>query len=379
MNSFMTSLSKNVKPHFISNPMDLLETKASILLDCREYVVSYEQSAGHLFQPVDQGVYLPWSTRPLFTPYEELYTHRDTHEYFPEISESVVNPIGFVMHAQRRGVMKPIAVRQTVGDRIDWRSAVEQQVNVYNSAGRLLIPATTNRNRMKLLFNPGPEIHAQRFMMDLVELLVLEATCWGDSNQVKIKMGEYIRNRIDVDFVVKQAVEMHSEFFKQIVDWVKQDPWAIYKVNTFGTSVMIDKSCDYRHFKCNEMLIEKLQEEEPDHNLLNTFKAGEKNFGPVRYEDLDGLFNALFNATGHRVDSVPELFELLGATKNNQAMTSQVLLVFEDYLSDKKNQSSLASELVGKLTSRSFINKVLEKQDGISSSDFNVGAGIYIL
>lgn len=375
----MTSLSKNVKPHFISNPIDLLETKATIIMDGRVYVDCYEQFAETLFQSTESGVYRPWDTTPLFTPHEELYTHKDTHEYFPEITEPVMRDIGSVMKARRRGIPMALNVRSTVGERIDWRDAVNQQVNVYNKHGRLLLKKTQSRHNIKLLFNPGPEIFALRFLVDLVELLVFEATCWGDPLQVKSKMMSYVNNNVDFDNLIKHAVEMQAAFFQQIVDYVKQDPWAIYKVNSLGSSIVVEKSCDYRHFKCNEALLEQLQIEDPHSNVLETFSPGQMRAPQVRYEDLEGLYCKLFEKTGHRVDSIPQLFELLAATKNNQQMTSQVLLVFEDYLSVANNKSSLASELVGKLTSRNFINQVLSKQNGISSSDFNVGAGIYIL
>lgn len=380
MNSFMTSLSKNVKPHFISNPMDLLETKSTIIMDGRVYVDSFEQFAETLFEEPAPGVYRPWDVTPLFTPHEELFTHHDTHEYFPEISEPVVNPMDTVLQAKRRGIQLALNVRQTVGERIDWRDAVNQQVNVYNRQGRLLLKRTQRRDHsLRLKFNPGPQIHALRFLVDLVELLVLEATCWGDPLQVRNKMQEYTKRDLDFDLVVKHAVEMHADFFKQIVDQIKHDPWAIYKVNNLGSSLMIEKSCDYRHFKCNEMLLEQLKVEQPDSDLMQTFGPGHLKPPQVRYEDLDGLYHELFNKTGHRVTSIPELFGLLARTKNNKEMTSQVLLVFEDYLSDANNKSSLASELVGRMTSRNFINQVLSKQGGLTSSDFTVGAGIYIL
>jgi hypothetical protein len=379
MNSFMTSLSKNVKPHFIANPMDLLETKATFIVDGRVYVDSFEQFADQLFQCPEAGVYRPWDTKPLFTPHEPLFTHRNTHEYFPEIAEPVFNAAGTVMEAQRRGIRKQLLVSQTVGQRIDWRDAVNHQINVYNASGRLLLKGSQPRHNIKLKYNPGPEIFALRFLVDLIELLMLEATCWGDPTQVRIKMAEYVNNGVDFDQMIKHAIEMHASFFQQIVDQVKQDPWAIYKVNNLGSSIMLEKSCDYRHFKCNEMLIEQLKVTDPDSDLMQTFGPGHLKAPQVRYEDLDGLYHDLFNKTGHRVESIPELFELLAQTKNNQHMTSQVLLVFEDYLSDANNKSSLASELVGKLTSRNFINQVLAKQNGLTSSDFSVGAGIYIL
>lgn len=374
----MTSLSKNVKPHFIANPMDLLETRASILLDGRSYVESYQQHAHELFESPRQGVYMPWETKPLFTIYEELFTHRDTHEYFPEIAEPVFNDIGVVMNAQRQGIHKKFQVAQTVGKRIDWRDAVNQQVNVYNKQGRLLLNHRQDRNRLKLVFNPGPEVFALKFLVDLVEMIVLEATCWGDATQVKIKMQSYMSKNLSFDQTLRNAIEIHENFFLQIAEYVRQDPWAIYKVNSLGSSIMVDKACDYRHFKCNEMLVEQMKVEQPDSDVIDTFATVNK-MPQVRYEDLESLYQKLFDSTGHRVTSIPDLFELLGKTKNNQHMTSQVLLVFEDYLSDANNKSSLASEFVGKLTSRSFIAKVLEKQDGISSTDFAGGAGIYIL
>lgn len=375
----MTSLSKNVKPHFVSNPADLLETKSTLILDARSFIDGYKQWADTLFQAPERGAYLPGETKPLFTPYDVLYTHRDTHEYFPEIGETVVNTVGTVLEAQRRGRMVPIHVRQTVGDRIDWRDAVEKQINVYSREGRLLISSTRNRATMHMLFNPGPTLFANRFIADLANIMMLEATCWGDSTQVKAQMREYLNESVCIEACTREAIEMFGDFYREIVAYVKQDPWAIYRINALGTSLLIEKSCDYRHFKCNEMLLERLRKEEPDNDIVQAFSPGQLRPPRVRYEDLDSLYHKLFSATGHRVESIPELFELLSKTKNNQQMTSQVLLVFEDYVSDANNKSSLASELVGKLTSRSFINKVLEKQNGISSSDFNVGAGIYIL
>lgn len=380
MNSFMTSLIKNVKPDFIVSPQDLLETKETIILDSRAYSSAYEEIARSIFQEPQHGAYLLWTTKPLFTAYEKLYTHKDTHEYFPEITSRVVRPFSEVFHAQLRGKnITNTHVRETVGDRINWRDAVENQINVYNESGRLLLNKSQNRSNLRLVFNPGPEINSLNFLLDLVEVVVLEATNWGDPNPVKEKIRSYLLHGIDLDAAIKTGTEMNWGFFQQIITWVKKDPWLVYKVNSFGSNIIIESSCDYRHFKCNELLLEKIQATEQDSDILNSFSIKDRHFGTIHYDDLDDLYADLFDSTGHRVTSVPELFDFLDNTKANVGLTNTIVSVFDVYLTRNAARPSQAAEFISKVVSKNFVGNALGKQNGLSSTDFNSGTGIYIL
>lgn len=374
----MTSLIKNVNPDYITAPEDLLETKASILADGRPFLDVFNQAAHELFQSTQAGAYLPWDTEPLFTAYEELYTHRDTYEYFPEIAEPVMRSMGDVMEARRRGISVNLQVKATLGDRINWRDAINTPINVYNKEGRLLLKKTQHRDEMDLRFNPGPEIFSLRFMMDIVEHTVLSNVRWGEPQRVEDNIRKYINPEASLVAVVNYGQKILHEFLKPIVEWIKLDPWLIYKVTSIGTNIVVSSSCDYRHFKCNEDLIERLREQDPDHDLLQTFRGGEYKFGKFQFHQLEGLYKKLFEATGHRVTEIPELFELLDKTKTQPHMTITILGVLESYLKENKYQDNRAVDFVSQLTSPNFIQKVAQN-NGSPSLNLNGGTGIYIL
>jgi hypothetical protein len=320
----------------IANPADLLEAKRTIVLDMsflREHIAT---EARQLFHEPISGVYLKNKRAPLFTAHEALYTHPQSYKLFPEIAQPVY-------HGLQR-------VKEHVGDRIDWRQAVNNQVNVYNAEGVQLLSARSKRSDSYLVYNPGPEIFASDFILEVIRMFVLENTHWGDHNSALIDIHDMLLDDVDVSTAVSYCVALAKTLFDTIREFINEDKWALYCVRNIGDTLIIESSCDWRHYKLNEKMIAD-RDGDQHKDLYDTFKDKTHEWGEINYDDLEEFFDGVFKATGYVIKSIPELFEILELSKTNKELAKNFTNYFQEYkkgVAVKNTRASLVlTQLLG--------------------------------
>lgn len=363
MNGFMSSLINNTKNNFVVAPHELLEPKETMVIDGQQLCYAIHDYAEELFVEPELGVFKKNSCDPLITAYEKLYTHPNAYEFFPEITSPV-----FTHTQDPRKAAAMMEYQGEVGKRVTWREAIENPINVYNSVGRLLLKS--NESRTNLLFNPGCKVYTNRFVSDLARYAILQTTSWGDETAVHTEMEKYLGRGVDPGLAVSLGLASNPGFFATIKEFVSRDPWSIYFVTNIGTNLMIESSCDYRHYKCNQVMWDELHKKDPDYEVLETFTDTAPVTHKIKFEDLDEFFSVVNQTMTVNITSITELFGLLEATKDNKYHTKKFLQLFDNFLKAKKNQ---------KTRTTGIIHKIIKTGNGHHSFNFNEGTGIYFL
>ncbi len=353
MNGFMSSLIKTVKTNHVVEPHSLLEAKDTFLFDAANIVAVVNEYAADFFIEPEPGAYRRHSSTPLIPANEVLFTHPDTHEFFPEISHPVFSTTHRPdLHTRGRtskatGIIRKTA--ETVGQRISWRDAINHQVNVYDAKGRLLLKAQESRN--KLVFNPGAKVHSMRFVMDLIKYNILEKTCWGDKQLAIDSILKYMQPGNDVERLVTFGHSVAVEAIKYINQYVQENPWLIYSVANVSSNIMVESSCDYRHYKCNEDLWNQLHQRDANDDLYETFR-GRDNFGLMKYEDLEDFFVLLGVREVCNVNQLSDLIESIENNRGNEIFTLKYNQALTDFLAQKNGSITASTKLVNKLMGR---------------------------
>lgn len=331
MNNYFSSLTKEMKTDFIVNPGLLLQVKQVLALDAISCCCILEQHANQLFFPPVDGVYLKNSNLPLFTAHEELFTHDDAYEFFPEISSSIFDT----------NLVRIKAQLPTVGKKINWRQAVEQKINVYNKNGRLLL--RSNQNRDDLIFNPNSTIHCFKFVKDIINYSMLQATAWGDESTVLQDIDIYKEEDVDIDKLLELGINICFDLVKQVRSFVASDPWLIYSLNNLATNIFVQSSCDYRHYKANEVLWNQNNKKDDDDDLLSTYQAPINSNQTVNADDVEEFFEFLQIKGFPAISNIKELFNLIEQYKNDPKATDYFVKTFKEFIAMKKNNGKTVS------------------------------------
>ena len=204
MSGYTSLLTNKVNMNFLTDPSTLLlEIKETMILDCSDIAGIVEDHAQELFFAPVLGVYRPNNHKPLFTSHEILFTHESAYEFFPEI----VSPSFAPGKGRELGTFQYAG---QVGQRINWREAIENPINVYNELGRLVLKATENRGGF--IFNPGPEIYTRQFIIDMTKYFIYDAVPWGETEQVLSEMSTYTAKDVDIESTVKNLLsKLHTK------------------------------------------------------------------------------------------------------------------------------------------------------------------------
>lgn len=359
MNDFTLLHTSAMNNDFVTDPASLLESKDAIVIDAISLIETIKDAASSLFMSPDQGVYTKSSIEPIMRPYDVLYTHKETHEFFPEIGSPVFS-------TNASGLSFRTA--DSVGQKINWRQAIENNINVYSRSGRLLLKATDSRNNF--IFNPTPTLFASRFVLDIAEFVLMESTNWGNTESIQKNIEKYKLEEVEVEKLVSFAIGCGNKILKPISDFVKKDPWLIYTANIFGSNILIESSCDYRHFKCNEALWNQRHTKDKDDDLLETFRYVPTTYGPIRYDDLEEFFSFVRKELEYNVQTLEDLFEMLEKTKLRPWTTIKILNVFDKFIEMNKSKVTQSTRL---------INKLVSNKNGNNSINFDTTSRIHFL
>ena len=311
MNGFMSSLTKTKHGNFIVEPSTLLEIKKSAIFDARDVEDAMDDIARRCFPSPENGIYLKGNNKPLFTAYETLYTHEKEFDYFPEISTPVfdfTNP----------------GNKNTVGVKINWRQAVENQIPVYNKSGVLVLKARNNRHN--LIPNPNGSIFTRELVRACFDSLAMESTAWGDSTHCfdNLETAYQNSNVTEVNSFHDKVPYIRDEFFRILgnkVDLIRSmvsaDKWAIHNVESLGSCIVINSSCDYRHYRANEVLWEQRIEKQANdrafirgevENVGQHKKGVHYNVG-INIKNADTLLEVATEVMGFKVGTLREFAE----------------------------------------------------------------------
>ena len=366
MNGFMSSLINNNKPNFIVEPGFLLETRDTLLFDGSGILGNIKAQANELFFPPEGGAYRRDNPVALFNTHQALYTHTDTYEFFPEISASVfeIESIDFTKQPMKR--KNNYNKNVTVGKRITWREAIENPINVYDSAGRLLLKAYEKRDN--LIFNPDATMFALQFILDFVEYAILEATSWGNKYNVIKRIESYKRDDVCVDKLLNYGLAISNNMLTPIRNFVRENSWLIYRVSNISSTIMVESSCDYRHFKCNEALWLQQNNVDKDDDLLSTYRVGSSAKGLIDYNDLEAFFDYLIKCGLGTITSLSDLLTLIEENKTNKEYNRLFFIALDNFLKEKENKETQSTKL---------INKLIGRKNGNQCFNFDQGTGIY--
>jgi hypothetical protein len=357
--------------NFLIDPNSLLmEIKETMILDCSDIVSVVEEFANELFLSPVLGVYRPNNHVPLFTSHEPLFTHKDAFEFFPEISSH------YIASNRKKGAFQ----QGQVGTPIGWREAVENKINVYNVLGNLVLKATDRRDNFS--FNPGPNVYTRQFVYDLTKYFIYKAVPWGETDQVVLDTSLYTIEDMDIEATFENILSrlQATNYFKTVKAFVEKDPFLIYHINTIGSNILVESGCDFRHFKCNQVLWDKEHATDKHGDLFETFKSPEKPFGKIKFEELGGLFKNINYVSGLSISSLTDFYQLMSELEQNTKFPSilqnnilkkAISEVIEKYLQESDSSSK---------SPRKFISKLIEhKNVRHNSFDFNQTSGVYFL
>ena len=366
------SLIKSNKMNFLTDPNSLLmEIKETMILDCSDIVGIIQEYANELFLSPVLGVYRPNNHVPLFTAHDTLYTHESAFEYFPEISSKTF--------AFGKGKNTLLCTGQ-VGTPIKWRDAVENQVNVYNASGNLVLKANDKRNRF--CFNPGPEVYANQFVLDLTKYFVLKAVPWGETDQVVLDTSSYTNEEVDVWSTFENTLSnlQATDYFKTIRAFIDKDPYLIYHINSVGNNTLVESGCDFRHFRTNQILWDQEHATDKHNDLYETFRSPEKALGRIKLEELNGLFRNINTVSGLSINSLTDFYKLMNeleqntkfsSTSQNTIVKKAISVVIDKYLQENESSSKSPRKLISKLIENKNVRH--------NSFDFNQTTGVYFL
>ncbi len=357
MNAFTSSrfsfINMSNKQDFVVEPFKLLETTALHVIDVNDVYESLTEIAENFFVRPERGAYQLTDHLPFILANEVLYTHPETYEFFPEIGEQIVSQKG-----RKLGI---------VGRRISWIEAFENPINVYNEKGRLLLKP--NSDRKNFFFGSSSQVYKTKFLVDYIKFIVLTETKWGDTEKIVEDIKSYLINVRDFDYLFTHVNKIFFELTNVVREIVRKNPWLIYFVSNVRNQLIIETSCDWRHYNCNLTLWEKIHPEQMcNEDPLFAYSYDPK--GPeISINKIDKLFEIIFEKTSIKLEDIKEFFKLLDETKNNKQLTGVVLNCLKEF--DKlNNKDNLSSNLVSNL---------IRGQDAFHSSDFNQRPGIFIL
>ena len=350
--SLFSFLKMQTKTDFIVEPYKLLETNAISILDIQPYIEKIEDIAKEVFVRPDRGAYKKNDSVPYILANEELFTHEDTHEFFPEISQRI-----FTFKTKKH---------PTVGKKITWQQAFEERINVYNKAGRLLL--NKNSDRDNFLFSPGPEIYATKFIIEFIRYTILDSTAWGNPEVVFENIKEILSDENDLEELMKLGDFYLNGLTKIVKDSIKKAPWLIYSVYNFRNQLIIESSCDWRHYNCNLVLWEQQQKEVGYEDPMFAYSYKYKDL-KLELKELEELFKLIEEKASIKIENLDDLFQLLDHTKNDSRLTNILLDTFKE-IKISNNASFITT---------SVMDGIIRRNNGLHNSIFNESIGVYIL
>ena len=339
------------KLDFVVEPYKLLENTCVHLFDVNDFIEQLTPLVASFVAPPPRGAYYVNDYKPFILANEVLYTHKDTFDFFPEIKEPIMD--------------RYFRKTTTVGKRITWREAFENNINVYNSEGRLLLTPTSNRNNF--YFGSSPILYRTKFMVDLFKLIVMSEVKWGDTNEIINEIKSYLLDERSVDIFIDNGLIIIKELANTLKEIVRKNPWLIYTVSNFKNQLLLETSCDWRHYQCNLTLWEKNNPEVSYEDPLLAWQYKE-NKSSINYNDLENFFNLVFSRTGYRVNDIKSLYELLENAKGNKKFTEEFLKcikIVEDF--NKTNPSV------------NIVTRLIRRPYEFHTANFNQEPGIFIL
>lgn len=342
-----------------------------MILDCSDIVSIVEEFASELFLSPVLGVYRPNNHVPLFTSHEPLFTHKDAFEFFPEISSH------YVASNKKKGSTQ----QGQVGKPIGWREAVENKINVYNAIGNLVLKANDRRDGFN--FNPGPNVYARQFVFDMTEYFIYKAVPWGETEQVVLDTSSYTIEDLDIEATFENLLSRleATTYFKTIQTFVEKDPFLIYHMSNIGNNILVESGCDFRHFKCNQILWDKEHAADKHGDLFEAFRSPSP-LGKIKYKELGGLFKNINNISGLSIGSLTDFYQLMSELEQNTKFPSILQNnILKKAISEVIEKYLLELEAVSSSKSPSkIISKLLEhKNVRHNSFDFNETSGVYFL
>ena len=183
-------------------------------------------------------------------------------------------------------------------------------------------------------------------------------------------MATYCNKDIDIDESVEKMLTMleRTAYFKAVRAFVEKDLMLFCHVNALGNNVLLDHSCDYRHYLCNLTLWEQTQVKDKDADLFETLGHKENQVESLRMVHLNELFAKMQRDLGENVHDVTDLFDLLERVRGDHTNTRRIVVCVKQFLQDQGNHSDKTIE---------FINKLIESTNEANRSfTFNKTNGV---
>lgn len=348
---------ENKNMNFITEPhLLLLEVKETFIADSFDISEIISPYASDLFIEPSLGVYRKNCPFPLFLANEKLYTHQDTFDFFPEIGSKFVSKM-----LNFDNVIEHLHVGQ-VGKTINWRQAVEENINVYNAKGQLIFRADDNRDG--LVFNPGPDSFVNQFVLDLTKYFVYKDLPWSTVESTISYIKTYFKNTLNVEIHLESILGklIHMPYFRSIREFINREPFSIYHIKNIGNAILVEAGCDYRHYKCNFILWdkEKNKEQEDHSDVYEVYNLPEiKNQG-MSLDKLEKLFGILTVKTGLDINNSTDFCEAI--EKLNKPATLEIAKVKADFY-ETINCFLRELKLSG-TDSRNFVSQLTKETNG---------------